>query len=479
MFQINLKTAVDLLLALALMSGSPVLAQAQENGQGTPDDSPGLEEVLEGFNDEAPKPPRLAEDLDEVLGGFEELPLSVFQLSGFLSLGVSYNFAHDAPEPGEADYRGLSRLRPKVNLVLDTKISPDWKAKVGGHGFYDLAYRVKGRDEFTEEVLDTHEDEVELDEAYIQGSLFSNLDIKLGRQIVVWGKADTIRVTDVLNPLDNREPGLVDIEDLRLPVTMTKLDYYFGKWNLGALPVHEIRFNKDPAFGSDFYPLASPLPPGEEPDEGFTESEFGLALKGMFTGWDISFFGAYFLDDQPHLERAGAAGMKRVHSRLTMVGTSVNLAQGNWLFKGEAAYFEGLEFFALPGETKPRLDVLTGVEYSGFTDTTIIFEVANRHLFEFDSRLKDNPDNAVEDDFQSAIRYNRTFMHDRLELTLLTSVFGLSGGNGDFERVSVKYDLTDQWSVTGGVVLYQSGDKAMFKNIERNDRLFFELKFCF
>ena len=36
---------------------------------------------------------------------------------------------------------------------------------------------------------------------------------------------DNLRVTDVLNPMDLRVPGLTDIDDLRLPVTMIKLDY--------------------------------------------------------------------------------------------------------------------------------------------------------------------------------------------------------------------------------------------------------------
>ena len=78
---------------------------------------------------------------------------------------------------------------------------------------------------------------------------------------MVWGKSDNLRVTDVLNPLDNREPGLVDIEDLRLPTTMTKLDLYLGDWNLSGMVVHEVRFNKAPALGRR---LLSPglLPPG-------------------------------------------------------------------------------------------------------------------------------------------------------------------------------------------------------------------------
>jgi len=69
-----------------------------------------------------------------------------------------------------------------------------------------------------------------------------------------------VRVTDILNPLDNRLPGMVDIKNLRLPVAMTKLDYYTGLWNLSGIMIHEARFDKTPVFNSDFYPGAGPLP---------------------------------------------------------------------------------------------------------------------------------------------------------------------------------------------------------------------------
>ena len=101
--------------------------------------------------------------------------------------------------------------------------------------FYDFAYEIQGRDKFTQEVLDENENELEFDEVWLLGSITDRLDLKAGRQIVVWGKSDNIRVTDVLNPLDLREPGLTDLENLRLPVTMTKLDYFM--WGLKPIGV--------------------------------------------------------------------------------------------------------------------------------------------------------------------------------------------------------------------------------------------------
>jgi hypothetical protein len=260
-----------------------------------------------------PAAPALAQDeLDEVLGGFDEEGAEVlagevgeesrWELTGAVALGSSINAAHDSPEAGQADYRGLSRLRLDLDLQLDVDLPYGWKVRTAGYGFRDFAYAIKGRDDFTHEVLDLYEAEIELDEAYLEGSLLENLDLKFGRQIVNWGFSDTLRVLDVLNPLDNREPGLVDIEDLRLPLTMTRLDYFWDRWRLTGIAVHESRFDKNPVPGSDFYPF--PFQPLDEdtPANGGSDTEWAVALSGVFSGWDISFYWARFFDDKTHAD---------------------------------------------------------------------------------------------------------------------------------------------------------------------------------
>jgi hypothetical protein len=217
-----------------------------------------MEELLEGFDDPDAE---TGEDTDELLEGFDdETPStessiteqkdSPFAIDGYTKFGVTYNYEHDAPETGETDWRGFSRLRAELTLELKTTISDNWQAQISGKGFYDFLYGLRGHDEFTDEVVANYESELELGETYVIGSLLPSLDIKVGRQIVVWGKSDTIRITDVLNPLNFREPGLTDIEDLRLPVTMTRFDYYFNQWSITGIGVHEIRFNKTPVPGS-------------------------------------------------------------------------------------------------------------------------------------------------------------------------------------------------------------------------------------
>jgi len=490
MDRLFLKLGIVLLTGISLWCCGLDMAVAQAESE-KPVGSSDLDDVLKGFDDK-PDSKKGSSDLDEVLNGFDEdksaaeeavekgvKKPSFLDLNGSISLGASYGYAHEAPNPGQADYRGLSRLRPDLHLDLDIKVFKNWKALVSGRTFFDVAYEINGRDQYRKEVLDEYEKEAEFQEVYIQGPLLKNLDLKVGRQIVVWGNSDNIRVVDVLNPLDNREPGLVDIEDLRLPATMSKLDYYFGKWNLSGIAVHEIRFNKNPVFGSEFFPFETPLPEEKKPDSTFENTEYAMALNGVFSGWDISFYWARFFNDQSHMERISLFQFEQHHSRLSMVGTAIDIALGNWLLKSETAYLKGMEFFALPGEKKSRIDVIAGIEYSGFTNTTISLEAVNRHIEDFDPALENPPDSAKEDAFQGVLRYSADFLHDTLQVVVLLSVLGVDKEDGAFERFSVEYDVTDAFSVKAGLVAYQSGDNTLFGHIGDKDRLFLEAKYYF
>lgn len=197
----------------------------------------------------------VADDVDAFMDGFDEEPLSTivqpqkeeakFSLSNYGIEGkfkqeFAYSYQNDAP------HDSFSSLRTSLFLEYNQDLWKSFKLKINGNGFYDLSYKMKGEEEFTREELNALQSEVELFDAYIQGSITDDLDIKLGRQVIVWGKSDTIRVVDILNPLDNRRPGMVDIEDLRLSTTMAKFDYYYENWDIAPIVILEQREDKNP-----------------------------------------------------------------------------------------------------------------------------------------------------------------------------------------------------------------------------------------
>jgi len=299
---------------------------------------------------------------------------------------------------------------------------------------------------------------------------------------VVWGKSDNIRVTDVLNPLDMREPGLTDLEDLRLPLAMARMDYYFGDWQLSGMAIPEIRFNKTPGFGSDFFPSPVPLPPETVPSDGGANTEWAAALSGVFSGWDAALYAARLFDDQTHvsmLPGTARARLTREHARLTMLGAAVNVARGNWIYKAETAWLDGLEFFNAPGADFSRIDALAGMEYAGFGEATVSLEIANRRLIGYEERLRSAPDSVERYRFQYALRATRDYLNDTLTLTALALVYGAEGEDGALGRLTAEYDVTDAWTVTAGVVSYQAGELPTFADIGDNDRFFLELKLSF
>jgi hypothetical protein len=122
---------------------------------------------------------------------------------------------------------------------------------------------------------------------------------------------------------------------------------------------------------------------------------------------------------------------------------------------------------------------LVGVEYSGFTDTTLSFEIADRHILNFDRQIEETPDFNEEDRWVSALRLTRTYLNETLTLSMLAQTWGLSGDDGALQRFTAEYDLTDAIELTGGVVFYKSGDLPRFRDVGENDRLYLEIKYNF
>ena len=452
----------DLELVLAGFEDDP-LPSAQ-------DDFDGIEDVLEESDLEPAEGPGTEAAVDG--------PPKGLRIGGSLSERLVVNLAHDAPPPGGVDHRGLSSLRSRLDLMIDADLGTDWRARAEGHFWIDHAFRINGRSRYPSGFLDAYEQEAELGELYLQGPLAEEADLKLGRQIVIWGRSDHFRITDILNPLDNRLPGMTDIEDIRLPLAMARIDAYADPWTVSLLAIPERRFDKRPVPGSDFFTASASPPPRDFPASSFGSPEFGIALTGVFSNWDLSLYAASVFDDRPHVALTGDGARLR-HNRISMLGAAGNFVAGSWLLKAEAAVRTGLRYSNVPDTSFTRLSVLAGVEYSGLADTAIAVEATNNHIADFDDRLSALPDDRRRNEPASAIRVSRSFQNDSVEATFVALNFGLTGENGAIQRAQISYDWTDSVDLTAGIVLYRPGEQIPFRGIGDNDRLFLKLDYHF
>jgi len=436
------------------------------------------------------------DDLDDILGGFEDEDPAFevapppadepafeprwWDVSGSLEVSGTVNYLHHESATG-TNYFGLQRLRGRANLQLDADLSKDWKARAEGWAFYDTAYAINGRSRYTDEVLSDYEFDAQVGEVWVHGRLLDWLDLKVGRQIVIWGRSESLRVLDVLNPLDNREPGRVDIEDLRLPTGMVRLDAYQelwgGDWNFSAIAIPELRFDRNPPVGSDFNPATFAF--RKDTPKDFKDTEVAASLAALFRGWDFTLNGAWYWNDFPRFEApAGPGGSPRLtYDRLWMVGASGNFTTGPWLLKAEAAYLDGFRF--VDASKKARVDVLIGIEYYGISNVSISIEGVNRHLFDYVPELIESPTFTRKNSQQIALRYTQNFLNEKLEVTALAVILGYDGRDGSIVRLSADYDIRDALTAGIGILLYQSGDLPPLSSWGQNDRLIFNVKWSF
>lgn len=434
-----------------------------------------LEDALEGFDDEptSTSTSSVTEAQDDIMDGFDdEIPKpkniqkensKLADFTGKLTEQTTYSYGDDSP------HDNFSSLKSSLLLDYEHKFENGFKIKTNVRAYYDTIYSIRGREKYAKDELDELESEVELFDAYVEGSLSDNLDMKLGRQVVVWGRSDTIRITDILNPLDNRRPGIVDIENLRLPIAMAKFDYFVGDWRITPMAVLEQRFSKNPPSGSAFNQNPQSLPS----NENYHDVTPALSIGAEFSGWDVNFYAANVHDDAGYFSNG-----KLKHDKVKMFGTALNVLKGSWLLKGELAHFDGLKYTTTANKAFKRTDALLGLEYNGIADTLIAYDASIRKVHGYDTRLQNLPLSVDEETYQHAFRISSDFMNATFKANYLISLFGSKLDEGGFQRAWVKYDIADGIYANVGLVDYIGGS-SRFDAISNNDIVFLDVTYSF
>jgi hypothetical protein len=435
----------------------------------------GLDELLDDFGDEQGS--ELSVD-DEISDGFEDETLvapakeekktTFFDgFSGYISEQSFYGY--NAPSP----HNDFNSLRTNLFLDYEHKFENNWKFKINTKAYYDAIYDLRS-ERYSSDETSEFRHEIRLYDAYLEGGVSDNLDFKIGRQVVVWGRSDTIRITDILNPLDNRRPGIVDIEDLRLPTTMAKFDYYIDNWRITPIAILEQQFSLNPPYDSVLYPFNRDMPDDKE----YYDTTFALSVGSEFKEWDVNFYAARVRNDEGYIPLPLSPSAKIKHPKISMYGRALNYLYGSWLFKTELAYLDELKYTTTQDKELSRLDSLIGLEYNGISETMISYDVSLRHFTNYDKRLKDDVIEKNKETYQHALRVTSDFINDTLHLNYLISLYGENFDEGGYQRAWLRYDIDDELSCKFGVVDYIGGDK-FFDAIRNSDMVFVELKYSF
>jgi hypothetical protein len=406
---------------------------------------------------------------------------------GWFKQVISYGI-DDPNEAFSRNQSGLNKIESSFQLQTDWKISDGLTSRAELRLVHDAIYQFKNEYSVSIEERQRYEDRVEVKDLFFDFSLSENLYLRMGNQIVAWGQAESITVTDVVSRKDLRTYGQNDLEDTRLQVPAFKLSYYLDKMLIESVVTYRADSDELAPSMNEFDAYISL----RHPDINITKNqekhpfEFFFRVKRNFSGGDWSFVLADANANDLSVERIITSGSQRVlefgQKRFQMIGGSTSWVDGFWIWKAELAmhfkrslapntenYFSTTDGW----ERCQQLRSMFGLEYVGWGDASIFFEVDS-------IQTKGNVNSLSVDKSQVGFS-SRIFWQDlNTGWTLQADWSRLVGNNGDILRFSGDYKLNDSNSIGALLVAYESSDSNMFlENYKNNDAIQFHWRYGF
>lgn len=175
------------------------------------------------------------------------------EVSGYLKNETAI-FTRDGQSTGEAETmvdesgherRDLMKFENSARVFLNGYFGEEssW------HGDLNFIYDSEGaNDDYKGHKLYTQNDY--LRELYVD-TYAAGWSLRLGKQQVVWGTADGIKLLDIINPTDFRELNQNAMEDSRIPIWMVNAERNLGDSGNVQFIVSQVEENKIPGLNAD------------------------------------------------------------------------------------------------------------------------------------------------------------------------------------------------------------------------------------
>ena len=276
-------------------------------------------------------------------------------------------------------------------------------------------------------------------------------DIRAGKQIISWGVADGLRVTDLISPMDYTEFLAQDYDDIRVPVGALRVRYLHDTWSLEAVAVPVPEFFRLPVDPANPWSVGA-LPPEVRPDPVLKNMEYGTRLSFFLGGVDFSLMALRTWTKMPELQ-----GDHIGYHRLTVLGGDISIPFGSFVFRGEAAD-------NIDDDGHHQGSVLGGLDWYPGADWNL--SVQFNHIWQGEG----------EPSSLATLRISKALLNNAL--TLSTFAYADVRDGGVFNRLSADWAATDQIHAILGYDYFYA-DKGMFARYAHNSEVWLKLKYNF
>jgi len=324
-----------------------------------------------------------------------------------------------------------------------------------------------------------------------------SVDLRIGKQQIIWGQADGVFITDIVSPKNLTEFLLWDFNEIRMGVTAAKGKYYINSDNsLELVWIPMFTPTLMPEEGSIWHPKMSfPLEPSfdmtkSEVDKNLNNSEL-FGRYSLNLSWiDLQVMGGYTFDDDPsiHVKRGfsidSVTGTKYLSSmvvspeyhRLNVGGLSFSADLTSFILRGEGAYYNNKYFQTADPIASDGLIKKDYINYVVGIDKTVgEWKLSTQFIQKI---ILDYEDNLIGDEMDNlaTILVSKSFMREKLRLELFSYV----GFNNEDALIRLKgyYYPSDAFGIEFGSNVFV-GNEGTFGQFNGNNMVYAKIKYNF
>jgi hypothetical protein len=381
-----------------------------------------------------------------------------------------------------------SKLLTRAELGAQGAFNDQVKWKLSGRLDYDAVYDLTNF--YPSDVKKDQRFNLYARENYLDFGA-GNWDFRFGRQQIVWGEVVGLFFADVVSAKDRREFILPDFDILRIPQWAARAEYSGKDVHAELLWVPVASYDNIGKPGAEFFPAPPPPPPGfatqfqgeVRPARDLANSNYGVRLSTLQSGWDVSGFYYRSTDASPTFYRQvvtvpqPAFIFQPRHSRITQFGSTVAKDFRSFVLKGEAVYTRGRQFEVMrlsdvDGVVQQNtLDWVLGLDFTLPKDTRLNVQLFQRLFFNHDPDIVPKKH---ENGYSVLLNHKLT---DSLEGQLLW-ISSLNRSDWML-RPRVTWNFEKNWRVAAGVDVFHGPPLGFFGRFNNRDRVYSELRYSF
>ncbi|NMH89839.1 DUF1302 family protein [Flavivirga algicola] len=412
-----------------------------------------------------------------------------FKASLVIVSDVSYEFKNEAFQKSEIILKPefSYRLNRNSKFVLKSQLYTELNDNLErGFSEDDMA------SDFSKRLFIGDRTNLELREFFFYTNFKNKLRLTIGKQQIVWGETDGLKLLDVVNPQNFREFILDDFEDSRIPLWSIKAEFDIKNINVQFVWIPDNTYHITQDFDAPFFTknLFQSPPEGipvvinetEKPQHFLNDSDIGFKLNTFTKGWDLSLNYFYYYDDLPVFYNVlqitdtnnPYVTISPKFERQHLIGGTFNKVFGSSTFRGEIAYIFNQNFPSInPNATH-------GIESSNLFKSAIgIDYIKGEQIISvqlFNDLITDaiSPYNRDLFETNMSLKISRDMMNDALNTEVLW-VQNVNHGDG-YVKPQISYWANTNTQLFLGSSFFYGNESNLFGQFKDRSRISFGIR---